>query len=514
MRRLKNNYFNILKTKDCEYHHSLPVKRPRNFEMLVKRYQAFGNATDIVTQLRRHDISSIKRSKQGRKIALLFHYEMKFIKVWKHIIALLSIFALIELMANHLATDRIGTFSSLAGLWDCIWPNNPYSLSHLDGHTSLKVKVLTTLSFIVSLFFLADFFIIFMTVDKVLYSFVTMKELLKKKLAFQNEGASTMLHFLAIFLPSLKIYFLGKIGKAGGKFQQNVQICLPVTLLVVVCMYAARLGYYYAYNGWTKDTSFCAVFHKEWNNNPQKEIDRLCNQAPIKGWNQTCYHFHHLDTFSRAFSYYMPPEILQESSETVINKMGKVIEKIRLTLNLQHVCSKKWLGQDIQEGEQLLFEEESLWSYQLRTFLALWTIASLEGNDIISLFPNGSHFMVTLALCCYTGITILAIMNAVATATEKARHRPLVLLNSRLNSLRDAMKSNMVPDDVLQSLMNFLFVSTLDYNRITFNSERELWQNMSCLQKINSKDDHPNKEKMPFPQHHGNYSRFTLIHVP
>ena len=231
-----------------------------------------------------------------------------------------------------------------------------------------------------------------------------------------------------------------------------------------------------------------------------------CNQATNFCVKQTCKNFHHLET---AFSYKLPPDILQRSSETVFKFMGTAIEKIRLTLNLQQVCSRKWLGQDIQEGEQLLFKDEELWSYQLRTFLALWTIASLEGNDIISLFPNGSHFIVTLALCCYTGIVLLAVMNAVATATEKAKHRPLVLLISRINSLRDAMKSNMVSDDVLQSLMNFLFVSTFDYNRITFNSERELWKNMSHLLKINSKEDHPNKEKMPFPQHHGKYSQFT-----
>ena len=256
MEQLKTNYFNILKTKDCEYHHSLLVKKPKNFLAIVSNYQRHGEILNIAVKPLLQEAIAANWSAQNlqhqRTIPILFHHDMKFIKAWRYVIAILSIAAFLELLNNR-GTHDIHRYTAVGRIMDCLWPNNPYSLTHIpdlrDDETFTKVSM--SFSFFLSIVFLADFIISFMTVDKVVFSFISKKELLMKKTTFQNEGVKTLMDAFSIFMTALKIYCVKPIipYKRG---QAYIHILLLFCVLISIILYTVRLTYLFAYQEWTK----------------------------------------------------------------------------------------------------------------------------------------------------------------------------------------------------------------------------------------------------------------------
>ena len=259
MRQLKTNYFNILKTKDCGYHNNLTVKRPKNFLAMVSSYQRHGEISSAAARLLLQEAITTNRStqnlRQGRAVTLLLHQDMKFLKAWRFIICILSVTAFLELLRDK-GTYEVHQYTTAAGLMDCLWPSNPYTMVHvpdLPKDEALE-KASMSFSFILSVIFLFDFIISFITVDKVVFSFISKKELLMKKLAFQNEGVNTLIDAMSIFLTALKLYNVTKILPCK-RARNTIHLTVLFCILIAIVLYTTRLSYYFAYHDWTKGSN-------------------------------------------------------------------------------------------------------------------------------------------------------------------------------------------------------------------------------------------------------------------
>lgn len=148
MRQLKSNYFNILRTKDCEYHHSLVVRRPKNFVHMISKYHKYGELPEMAARLitlpevvignQRGSEENIGR--QGRTQIRLFHTDMRFIKVWRIFMCILALMDFFLLWWNH-GTYKISSYSPSMALLDSIWPNNVNTMTHLaDVPDNMSLK--------------------------------------------------------------------------------------------------------------------------------------------------------------------------------------------------------------------------------------------------------------------------------------------------------------------------------------------------------------------------------------
>ena len=210
-------------------------------------------------------------------------------------------------------------------------------------------------------------------------------------------------------------------------------------------------------------------------------------------WEKSCINLHHFDgSIFQSFS----EEQLAGAVDYLVDIMSEVIEMRKLTLLTRIVCSRPWLH-DKETGNVsriLLFND---WTpYHLRSFLALLSIAMLEGNDVIAQFPNNYDFVLTLLIASYAGMTILAIMNAKVTAGSKADILPVVQVLKRKEALEDTMTRRLVDQNLMQSILRFWCLSNFEYNKINFDADGELLKSLSRSQSLKLKDVHARVESL------------------
>ena len=504
MKKIRRNYFNILKTKDCEYHHNLPVRKPKNFPLMS--YQYFKN-NDMSALIRENGVTGkmisarASNNSQRRKILILLHRDMKFVKLWNIMIFMLAVAAVIRLFFD-LAVQGIGDYGKTAGTLDCIWPNNPVSLTHLTHGGMLYSKVSMIFSFILSLIFLADLIISLITVDEVLYNFINKLELFKSKIAFQDEGVMTLINFMSVFLTGLKITSLLEPLKV---LDGRLKLPIFALLLLVICVYMARISYYSSYLNWTNDNSFCEVLKREWSNDPEHEIDELCNATPMLGWNKSCISLGPVFQMisSVAKTTLRDADSFQTVGGELVDEMSLIIQKRKFLLHLSDLCSKKWDGQSVHGGEETLFEDKELSTFQLGTILSLFSIAALEGNDVIALFPNTYSHMLTMTLATYFGMIVLAVMSAKATAKEKAGILPTVQVFQKEELLRNLMNNKFISEKLVESILRFWRTSSLEYNRINFIHQEDLMRSLTTFKSLKINANKKDLDNFHYSHHQG-----------
>ena len=112
----------------------------------------------------------------------------------------------------------------------------------------------------VSMACLADFFISFITVDKVVYSFITKKELFTKKMTFQNEGLNTFMDLLCIFFTAFKLYRVQELIP-WERTRKFIHLVVLFCLIISACLFTVRLAYYFIYNEWIKGLFFNLYYY-------------------------------------------------------------------------------------------------------------------------------------------------------------------------------------------------------------------------------------------------------------
>ena len=312
------------------------------------------------------------------------------------------------------------------GLGDVFWPNNPYAYykfyqnSMREGGDPMMC-FLYTFALIMSLVCTVDCFVWCFTAIKTPYGIVTGVELIKRKLSPKHEGFQALVRCWSSLWVALKIMRVREVLNFYLKFHHQVYAFMFFSLvgLVVVCHYIARAQHFFFFLEWNphhskKEQGMCYRLLREWG--PDKatlveELDWICVNlvASIVGFNSS-----KCDSIKNLVREELDAVIVYEKAagNASFDEFSHYRQDWMFLTSMHHICTKDWETEMAYDPYNKITGDLNYYQFHLRFMLALFSVASTEGSDVIAYLPSFGHCEWDYIIVTMIGMFILAFVNA------------------------------------------------------------------------------------------------------
>ena len=326
-----------------------------------------------------------------------------------------------------LRTKLMGNLRSV-GLSDVVWPNNPYAyyrfwkqMSFQSGASAYTI-FLYSFALLMTLFCIVDFCLWILMAIKTPYGVLTGTELLKRKLSPKHDGFISLVRFWSGFWVALKFMRTRDVLNYFIQFRYQVYVFMVFSLvgLVIVCHYMARAMHYFAFLHWVageNEIGMCDAMFLEWGKT-DKDVDDDVRDICVHGLTsvvgipaESCEVENRRkvvkDNLGVVVRYY------READKLSFMRFSNYRQYDLFLRSMHYLCQQDWETELSFNGYTL--SENKYYNFHLRYMLALFSIASTEGSDVIAYVPSAPDYYTVFLITIVTGMFVLAFVSAKGT---------------------------------------------------------------------------------------------------